>query len=132
MANPRQPTPDEQAVLDRLLESPFPGSEQIGVQLAHARVTTIEEYSDNYGSVEFEIEDPIPAAVLHRVPVMGYAYDSDRVPIEFLLHVVDGIVTELEIVKMDGGPIIRRPLATDLRILRWPHLSYGPNTKDAG
>jgi hypothetical protein len=106
----------EHAIIERLLEEPFPGRDELRAQITGSRVKPIKEYDDNYGSLEFEIRAGPKAAVVERVPVDAVALDVDGVPIEFLLHVVDGLVRELEVVKADGSPIVRRPRASDLEV----------------
>jgi hypothetical protein len=107
---------NEKAILERLLQDSFRGRDEIRAQVAQSRVREIAEYKDNYGSLEFEVMGGPKAAVAERVPVDGMALDADGVPIEFLLHVVDGVLRELEIVKADGSPIVRRPQAADLTV----------------
>jgi hypothetical protein len=109
-------SPQESSIIDLLLEGPFLGRDEIRLQLAHARVTPIEEHGDNYGSLEFEVQPGPKALVRERVPVDARALDEDGVPIDYLLHVVDGVVKELEVVKADGSPIRRYPKASDLTV----------------
>jgi hypothetical protein len=112
----RSPTAWELAVLDRLLELPFPGRDEVRRQVDGARVRTVREYGDDYGSIDFLVSNWMKAPVVMRVPVVGTARDVDGVPIEFLLHIVDGIISELEIVKMDGGAIIEKPDAASVEV----------------
>ncbi len=95
----------ERGLLSKLLEKPFPGRDEINKQIKYAKVRVIDEYGDNYGSLEFELQTDLKSPVEQRVPVGGIAHDIDNVPIEILLHVVDGKVKELEIVKADGSAI---------------------------
>jgi hypothetical protein len=112
--------PDESAIIERLLQDPFPGRDELREQISRSRVRPVDEYRDDYGSIEFEVEGGPKAKVTQRVPVDARANDSDGVPIEFLLHVVDGIVRELEIYKADGSPIVTRPVASDLQVFTYP------------
>lgn len=107
----------EKEVIGKLLENPFPGRDEIRKQIQRSKVRTIEEYKDNYGSIEFVVQTDLKVPVLQRVPVVGRAYDVDKVPIEMLLHVVDGKVRELEFVKADGSPIKTFPSVEEFVII---------------
>jgi hypothetical protein len=109
----------ESAVIERLLEKPFRGRDELRSQISRSRVKACE-YDDQYGSIEFEVEGSPEAKVTQRVPVDARANDSDGVPVEFLLHVVDGVVRELEIYKADGSPILKHPAASDLEVFVYP------------
>ena len=112
----RELTNEERAVLKRLLEKPFPGREQITRQLDTASVREVTDYKDQYGSLEFKVETKVKAPTSQRVPVEAMGMDQDDVPIEYLLHVVDGTLAELEIVKADGSRIQRMPRASELKV----------------
>lgn len=114
--NYRELVSKEKAILDRLFENPFPGRDEIVKQIKLSKVRSIDEYKDNYGSIEFRLQVDIKAPVLQRVPVKALAYDVDNVPIEILLHVVDGKVNELEVVKSDGSPIKVFPSAEKFEV----------------
>lgn len=58
----------------------------------------------------------VKAPVQQRVPVEAIAYDVDKVPIEVLLHVVDGKVRELEVIKADGSNIKNFSLVEEFTI----------------
>jgi hypothetical protein len=113
MKNTRKLSQREKAILDRLLKEPFPGRDELRAQIANARVKAIDEY---YGSIEFQVNDGPKAPVLQRVPVDAFSKDADGMLIEVLLHVVDGVVDELEVIKYDGTPIQRHPEASDLTV----------------
>jgi len=49
------------------------------------------------------------ASVIARVPTEGEAPDVDGVMIRYLLHVIEGRISELEIYKDDGSRILRQP-----------------------
>ncbi len=112
----RKLTAEERQFLDRLLELPFPGRDELRLQANAATAREIAEDGDNYGSLKLRAIATPRAAVVQRVPVMALANDVDEVPIEFLLHVVDGVLDELEILKLDGSPIVNRPKPLDLRV----------------
>lgn len=103
----RQPTFLEKEILNKLLTKAFPGKTEIQEQVNLSQVRKIEEYNDNYGSLELKTRSLKRANVDSRVPVQGLAHDADGVPVEILLHVVDGLINELEIVKADGSPLVQ-------------------------
>jgi hypothetical protein len=41
----------------------------------------------------------------HRVPMDMFAFQVNKEPVEFLLHVVDGVVDELELYTADGSSV---------------------------
>ena len=107
----------EASLLARLLELDFEGRDAIAQQVRNAQVREIDEF----GSIEFKVDENTDrAAVTQRVPVEGEANDSDGVPIWIILFVVDGRIDELEICKADGTAIVKKPLPSDLQILRYP------------
>lgn len=103
----------ERAVLNLLLTSPFPGRDELRVQVDHAQVRVI----DNEGSLAFEITGPA-AQVKERIPVEGYYHDGPAddpgCVVELLLHVVDGQIKELEAYRRDGRDIAIGPYEVSL------------------
>ena len=116
----RKLTKTEQAILDRLLETQFSGRDEIYEQLKDCLVRTIDEE----GSLEFKVDRDVRAPVTRRVPVEARATDEDGVPVLILLHVLEGVISELEIVKMDGSPVRKVLQPSDLREVDW-HLLPG-------
>lgn len=108
----RELTTQERELLYRLLEEPFPGQAEIKLQLTHAQVRQI----DPDGSLEFRVSSGPNATVTDRVPVVAEYDDDDGVPVQILLHVVDGKISELDIWKGDGSPIRERLKVVGLRI----------------
>jgi hypothetical protein len=112
----RAPSQTERGILSRLIEADFPGRDQLEEQLANAIVRSIDED----GSLEIKADSGPSANVIKRVPVEAEAADSDGVPIQYLLHVVDGRAIELDVWKGDGTPIKRPPEPKDLRVIVLP------------
>jgi hypothetical protein len=106
----------ERDLLDRLLEADFPGRDEVREQLASCLV---REY-DEHGCLEFAVQSDVKAPVEMTVPVEVMADDADGIPIELLLFVKDGKVSELEFNKADGSPIIRMPSREE-----WRRLDFG-------
>jgi hypothetical protein len=104
----------ERAVLFRLLEDDFPGRNEIMNQINNAFVKRI----DRDGSLSFELQPSIKANVIRRIPVEAQYPDSDGTIVHVLLHVVNGVITELEVYKDDGSPIINAVGPENLEIIQ--------------
>ena len=104
MNNFRKLTDYEANILEKLFSREFPGREALRTQISTCLVKTIE-YGDNYGSIEFKVNSDVKADVTNRIPVLGHLKDTDGIPIDIYLHVIDGKVDELEIVKAADSPI---------------------------
>ena len=109
----RRPSKAEDRIIQLLLSSEFPGAPALREQMSKALVRRI----DAEGSLEISSGDGPHAAVVRRVPVEAEAEDSDGVTIHVLLHVVDGLMRELEIYLEDSAPVQRTPTPQDLRVL---------------
>jgi hypothetical protein len=115
----RNMTQWEKDVLDRLLSMDFPGCSELREQANHSTVRDVTEYGDNYGSIEFSIDDAYKhyrALVRQRVPVEGETRDSDGVSVYVLLHVINGVLNELEIYKSDSRPMKTRPAPDSIAV----------------
>ncbi len=95
----------EKKILDKLLERDFPGREEIKDQINNSKVRVIDEYGDDWGSIEFKTNSHKSAKVESRVPVQALVNDTDGILVEIFLHVVKGFIDELEIVKADNSPL---------------------------
>jgi hypothetical protein len=93
------------------LDQDFPGKRTLVQQLATARVRRI----DGDESLEFALDDGPRAEVVRRIPVEAEGEDADGVTIHILLHVLDGVMKELEIFREDGGSVQRLPTREALR-----------------
>ena len=103
-------------ILNFLLSKDFPGRNKLLNQVSNAKVRPINEYSDNWGSLEFKIKSGNKAKVDERIPVQASTLDSDNVPITLFLHVINGKINELEIVKADNSPLNKTLKASDLKL----------------
>jgi hypothetical protein len=112
----RGPTPDEEALIRRLLEADFPGRNDLTFLLRDFDVRTLDED----GGLELRSRVAGYAAVVKRVPVEAEAKDEDGTTIHLLLHVVDGRPTELEIFKEDNSLVKRMPLAAAFELMVLP------------
>lgn len=103
---------DEKALIERMLDEPFPGSNQLRSQLGFA----IGRRVDQEGSLALSVSGGAPAAVVRTVPTEAWCQDADGTMIRVLLHVRNGLMVELEIYKDDGSPILRRPTARSIEL----------------
>jgi hypothetical protein len=103
----------EAQLLAVLLGTNFSGRDALAEQVAAASVREI----DHNGSLEFAPADATPAEVARRVPVEAELDDNDGVTIHVLLHVVDGLLKELEVYRDDSGRIQRVLDPGDLRLM---------------
>ena len=87
----------EQQWINRLMDVEFRGRDILLKQFSKAKIIYKQEYA--FISLKFKIEgeiEPYPYRV--RVPV---AFQTSTAPIVFLLHVVNGVIDELEIITAD-------------------------------
>ena len=103
----RPPTELELRRLAKLLEEPFPGRDELVAQLPTLGVEPC--CSCGCGSLGLRCKGGPPAPVTTNPPVNANTADHDGTPIEVLLHVRDGVMRELEVHRVDGGPVARLP-----------------------
>lgn len=87
-----------------LLDVDFKDKDILLKQISAAKVTYNQEY--DYISMKFSIDKGLeryPHKV--RVPVGMRAFQKTSAPIVFLLHLMDGVVDELEIITADSSQI---------------------------
>jgi hypothetical protein len=101
----RELTEAERKILQALLGRPFPGSHALQQQLSSTRVRS--ECTCGCATLDLRVDAPsLPLArVRTRVPVQALATDRDGMGILINLHVVDGLLSELEILRGDGAPL---------------------------
>ena len=110
--NFRELTGRERGLVQQLTQLDFTGAAQIREQLEACQARTI----DAEGSFELRVKRRPPARVFFRVPVELHARDSDGAGIHVLLHVVDGIVREIEVYKDTSAPITAWPSHWDVLV----------------
>lgn len=102
-------------LLNRLLSVDFPGRAELVRQAEAVRVTNTGGATP---TLVFAVAaDAVPASVVRRVPVEAIATDSDGMRIHLLLHVVSGLLAEIEAFREDGNPIRSYPAANELHQL---------------
>lgn len=116
---PRALAADERKLMDRLLNEPFGGRDELRIQLADVRV--VAHGRGDTRTLVFSLPPPnTPRAHADsRIPVDAVMTDDDGTDIEILLHVVDGYARELEIYRVDGAPIKRTSLDGPLTRINW-------------
>jgi hypothetical protein len=95
-----------------LLKEDFPGSQALRDQISNLLVRPI----DAEGSLRLDASGP-RAEVKHRVPMEAMLEDVDGITIHLLLHVIDGLMNELEVYKDDLGKPQRPLLPEDFRLI---------------
>jgi len=111
----RSLTPNEQAVLAKLLTEDFPGAHELREQVNFLRVR-----SECVACPEIEFDvgpDAIPALVTSRVPVEA-AEHGEWYPgrVHVLLYVVDGRLNSFEVFREDGSSVTDLPDASTLSV----------------
>ena len=94
----------EQQWINSLMDVEFRGRDILLKQFSKAKIIYKQEYA--FISLKFEVEGEIelyPYCV--RVPVEMRAFQNSTAPIVFLLHVVNGVIDELEIITADSTQI---------------------------
>lgn len=82
----------------------FKGKEILKNQILNSKI--LYHQYDDYISIEFLVDDGTEMyPYKSRVPVEIIAYQKLSVPVLFLLHVINGKIKELEILKADSSKI---------------------------
>ena len=93
-------TKREKIWLDKLFEIEFKGKKILKQQIVNAEV--IERIYYPYGSLKFSVKKKVKKYPYNvRVPIEMRAFQKSLSPVVFLLHVIDGIIDELEIFTAD-------------------------------
>jgi hypothetical protein len=115
---PRDLSLAELAVIRRLLSATFPGRDELNDQLSEARVS-VECLT--CPTVEFDVADSLPpAAVVHPVPVEGELPIEGDGHLHVLLHVRDGLLSEVEVYRDDGAGVVEMPAPAELSVATSP------------
>lgn len=95
---------DEREVqwLSHLLSGDFPGKQDVIDQINCANVS--REYTDYFFVLKFKADSSAKRIDINvRVPVEMRVRRAGKAPVQFLLHIVDGFVDELEIFHADSS-----------------------------
>ena len=94
----------EKSWLDKLLTINFKGKDILCFQLSKAKIEYVEEYA--YISLKFNLDEQVEKyPYITRVPVEMRAFQTESAPIIFLLHIINGLLNELEIITADSSKI---------------------------
>ena len=93
----------EQFWIKKVLEKEFKGRQYLLRQVLSAKVHV--EYGYDFISLKLRIEETEKYPYAVRVPVEMRAFQKESAPIVFLLHVVNGVINELELVTADSSKI---------------------------
>jgi len=109
----RQLDARERGLLNKLLEAEFPGRDELRSQLDSLTAKQIEDD----GTLNLICNSGSPSPKNYGLAVEGICKDANGGNISILLHVnKDGFMHMLEILKMDGSPIINKPSAKELAL----------------
>ena len=106
-------TARELEILEKLLEPEFPGRDELRQQVGS--LTARQLFQD--GTLDLNCGATLRAPVTCRVPTEGEYFDADGFRVNVLLHVVDGLMNELEILKLHPSKIINPPEARNLFVV---------------
>lgn len=112
----REMNDSERALLARLLEFPFPGSEGVAEQLRDSLARPI----DDNGSLDFLVQTGTKVSVHNTVPVEAEGEDLDGTTIHVMLHVIEGTARGVEVYKEDSSRVIKMPEPSKLRLFSPP------------
>lgn len=94
----------EKKWMELILSKNFLHRDEVINQINYAKV--IREYTDYYLALKFDVEEEVqPVRIRNGVPVEMRVYKKDCMPVQFLLHITRGYVSELEIFKADSSNI---------------------------
>lgn len=103
-------TDEEKVWLSKLLSVEFAGRSELLEQVQNARVSGVCDCGCRTVDIDVRGSCRICGSSV-RVPVEMTATMSDGMPVVFLLHVLNGRLSELEVFRADSSPI-RGPIDT--------------------
>lgn len=104
LKTPRELSFEEWQVLSKILSTDFMGRDSIVNQLKSAKV--ISYCPCGCKTVDIEVDNSLPKYDYGKiVPVQLTTYSQDGVPILAAIHISNGYVTELEILRADSEQI---------------------------
>jgi hypothetical protein len=109
----RQPGFSERKLVEKLLSEDFPGRGELQQQWL---TTLVKPIGDSF-DLDLQVMGGPMAQVIDSVPVIGEVEDSDGALLQVQLHVREGLLSSLEIVKPGFAEVLSFPDATTLRAL---------------
>lgn len=96
---------NEKKWIETLLSEGFWGREEIINQINYAKI--LREYTEFYMALKFKVDNNKIQRIQTniRVPIEMRVYRPGQVPIQFLLHIVQGYIFELEIFNADSSKL---------------------------
>ncbi len=109
----RQLDARERGLLEKLLEADFSGRDELRTQLDSLTAKQIIED----GTLSLRCGSGRPSPRKGKLAFEGICKDADGGTIEILVHAdKGGFLSMLEILKIDGSPIINPPTAGDMEV----------------
>jgi hypothetical protein len=109
----RQLNSRERGLIEKLLEVDFQGSDELRAQIGSVTAKEIE----NDGTLELRCTSGPRALTKYAVAMEGMYTDADGGKVAIMLHVdKDGFMRMLEILRYDGAPIIKPPVAESVKV----------------
>lgn len=108
-----EPTKLQSDIVSRLLQEDFPGRDELRDQFRKAKVKNLNCEDKCPSFLIIPASSAPKSKVDIRIPVEASTKDGDGGPLEVLLHVVDGLLEELEVVKYGEADFIG-PINPDL------------------
>lgn len=115
-ANPRKFLMDEMRWIGKLLDNTLRDVEILRDQIKYANV--IGECKCGCRSINIKVDEDVKRYPYpERIPVEMIAHEQGKAPIMFLLHVVEGYMNELEVLRADSEPITGSIDLFDIEVL---------------
>lgn len=98
--------PNEKDWLEEIFSKRFQYRNELINQINNAKIE--REYTDFYLSLKFKVDSGIPPVQTDiRVPIEMRIYKEKQVPVQVLLHIVHGYISEVEIFNADSSKITK-------------------------
>lgn len=115
LTTPRKLNKQERSLIFHLLSISFPGCNELQEQIDESLVLYECEYCP---TIELIVNrSATNAQVRRRVPVEGEGFDEDGVKIHFLVHVVEGYLSEIEFFRDDSERIRQLPEISSIKVM---------------
>lgn len=112
---PRNLSKDEKFLLLHLLSVSFPGCKELQQQIEKTQVLY---ECENCSTIELVVDSSAAKAqVKRRIPVEGESIDEDGIKIHFLIHVINGYLSEVEIFREDSARIQKKPEISSIKTM---------------
>ena len=107
LKEPRELSIDEWSILNKMLSVDFEGKDIISIQLKSAKV--IGYCPCGCKTIDIQVGSNLPKYEYNkRVPIELRIFSEEEVPIIASIHVVNGYINELEIIRADSKAITEK------------------------